>query len=63
MAIAKLVKFLLGYNMKIVIYYGESEVNLETEGSIWKMLKLFQYKKVKKGTPNLTSSRAYLQLF
>ena len=45
MAIAKLVKFLLGYNMKIVIYYGESEVNLETEGSIWKMLKTFSLQK------------------
>ena len=41
MAIAKLVKFLLGYNMKIVICQGESEVNLETEGSIWKKLKTF----------------------
>ena len=32
-------------------------VIVETDGSIWKMQKraLFHYKKVKKGTPNLTS--------
>ena len=32
-------------------------VILETEGSVWKIEKmaLFHYKKVKKGTPNLTS--------
>ena len=35
----------------------DAGVILETEGSVWKIQKraLFQYKKVKKGTPNLTS--------
>ena len=39
MTIAKLAKYLLGYNMKIVIYLGESGVISEIDCSIWKMLK------------------------
>ena len=36
---------------------GSTGVILETEGSVWKIQKraLFHYKKIKKGTPNLTS--------
>ena len=38
-------------------YWTNTGVILETEGSIWKIQNraLFHYKKVKKGTPNLTS--------
>ena len=40
---------------------GITGIILETEGSVQKILKraLFHYKKVKKGTPNLTSPYVY----
>ena len=40
--------------MKKIVLKERPEKNLETEDSVWKIQKraLFQYKKVKTGTPN-----------
>ena len=62
-------KFVITSKSKIVMIVKQPKffsvatlgVILGTEGSVWKIQKkaLFHYKKVKKGTPNLTSPYAY----
>ena len=48
-------------NSIVFKYISQSGVIVETEGNIWKMQKResFHYKKVKKGTPNLTFPYVY----